>query len=174
MRRGLTRLATFRKSPNGEPRSTRAGDLPGWHLDVRAAPQMAAGYSGTGLARKLGIKPGHTVATVNEPDDFRALLVDLPADVDLDGTLAGTPDVVVAFYTDDASLTEDLRSLKEAVFPDRAIWLAWPKKAAKVETDLTGDVVRARVLLTELVDIKVCAISETWSGLKVVWRREHR
>lgn len=135
---------------------------------------MAAGYSGTPLAKKLGIKPGHTVATVNEPDEFRTLLVDLPDDVQLDVDLATQPDVVVAFYTERLLLDTDLGSLADAVYPDRLIWLAWPKKTAGVETDLTGDVVRAAVLATKLVDVKVCAISDTWSGLKIVWRKEHR
>jgi len=135
---------------------------------------MTAGYSGTPLAKKLGIKPGHAVATVAEPDDFRALLVDLPDDVDLDADLASTPDLVVAFYTDRARLEAELASLADAVFPDRTIWLAWPKKTSGVDTDLTGDVVRATVLATKLVDVKVCAISDTWSGLKIVWRKEHR
>lgn len=135
---------------------------------------MAAGYSGTPLAKKLGIKPGHSVATVNEPDEFRSLLVDLPGDVDLDAELTGRLDVVVAFYTEHTDLVGDLDRLGAAVFPDRMIWLAWPKKASGVDTDLTGDVVRASVLATKLVDVKVCAISDTWSGLKVVWRKEHR
>lgn len=135
---------------------------------------MTAGYSGTPLAKKLGIKPGHTVATVNEPDEFRPLLVDLPDDVDLDVDLAAQPDVIVAFYTQRARMDAELESLAEAVFPDRVIWLGWPKKTAGVDTDLTGDVVRSTVLTTKLVDVKVCAISDTWSGLKVVWRKEHR
>lgn len=135
---------------------------------------MPAGYSGTPLAKKLGIKTGHTVATINEPTDFRGLLEDLPDGVDFNADLMASPDIVVGFYTDRAELTGDLDALGAAVFPDRVIWLAWPKKTAKVDTDLTGDVVRASVLATKLVDVKVCAISETWSGLKVVWRKEHR
>jgi hypothetical protein len=133
-----------------------------------------AGYSGTPLAKKLGIKAEHSVAVVNEPADFRQLLVEMPDGVTFQSDLAGEPDVVVAFYTEHAELESNLDSLAAAVFPDRMIWLAWPKKAAKVETDLTGDVVRASVLATKLVDVKVCAISEIWSGLKVVWRTEHR
>ena len=135
---------------------------------------MPAGYSATPLAKKLGIKPGHHVATVNEPAEFRSLLVDLPGDVDLDADLKERPDVVAAFYTERADLDAALGTLADAVFPDRVIWLAWPKKSANVATDLTGDVVRATVLATKLVDVKVCAISDTWSGLKVVWRKEHR
>lgn len=136
---------------------------------------MTAGYSGTPLAKKLGIKAGHSVATVAEPDDFRALLVDLPDDVDLDAGLGDGPDVVVAFLTERTALDAQLGSLAEAVFPDRVVWLAWPKKTSGVATDLTGDVVRATVLATDnLVDVKVCAISDIWSGLKIVWRKEHR
>jgi len=133
-----------------------------------------AGYSGTPLARKLGIKPGHTVATIDEPEGFRSLLVDLPASADLGGALDDAPDVVIAFYTERVRLESDLASLADAVFPDRALWLAWPKRSSKVDTDLTGDIVRATVLTTRLVDVKVCAISDIWSGLKVVWRKEHR
>lgn len=135
---------------------------------------MPAGYSGTPLAKKLGIKPGHVVAVINGPDEFRELLVDLPDDVEMNSDLASHPDVVVAFYTDAAKLEADLDRLGEAIFPDRSLWLAWPKKTSKVATDLTGDVVRATVLATKLVDVKVCAISDTWSGLKVLWRKEHR
>lgn len=134
----------------------------------------AAGYSGTPLARKLGIKSGHRVATVDEPGDFRALLVDLPDDVIFDDDVSEQPDVTIGFFTAKANLEARLAELGEAAFPDRTIWIAWPKKASGVETDLTGDVVRATVLETQLVDVKVCAISETWSGLKVVWRKEHR
>lgn len=135
---------------------------------------MPAGYSGTPLAKKLGIKTGHKVAVINGPEEFRDLLVDLPDEVTFTGGLKGRPDVVVAFYTRQAKLAKALPKLGDAVFPNEMIWLAWPKKTANVETDLTGDVVRAEVLATKLVDVKVCAISETWSGLKVVWRKEHR
>jgi hypothetical protein len=133
-----------------------------------------AGYSGTPLAKKLGIKPEHTVAVINEPPEFRQLLADLPDGVTFRADVDGKPDVVVAFYTEQTKLESALDELADAVFPDRMIWLAWPKKTAKVETDLTGDVVRATVLATKLVDVKVCAISEVWSGLKVVWRKEAR
>ena len=96
------------------------------------------------------------------------------ADVDLDADVTDNPDVVVAFYTERAALDHDLAGLADAVFPDRALWIAWPKKTAGVDTDLSGDVVRASVLATKLVDVKVCAIDATWSGLKLVRRRELR
>lgn len=135
---------------------------------------MPAGYSGTPLARKLGIKPGHQIATVNEPPEFRDLLVDLPSDTRFDVDLTQHPDVSIGFFTSADELENTLADLGTAAFPDRIIWLAWPKKTSNVDTDLTGDVVRATVLRTQLVDVKVCAISDVWSGLKVVWRKEHR
>lgn len=133
-----------------------------------------AGYSATPLAKKLGIKAGHRVATVGEPGEFATLLGDLPDGVVLDTGLPDEPDVVVAFYTSRTDLVGDLGALAESVFPDRVIWLAWPKRTSGVATDLTGNVVRECVLATKLVDVKVCAISDIWSGLKVVWRTEHR
>lgn len=135
---------------------------------------MPSGYSGTPLAKKLGIKTGHRVAVLAEPEEFRELLEDLPDAVVFQDDLIGEPDIVIAFHTQREHLETSLGDVADAVFPDRTIWIAWPKKTAKVETDLTGDVVRATVLATKLVDIKVCAISEVWSGLKVVWRKEHR
>lgn len=135
---------------------------------------MSAGYSGTPLAKKLGNKEGNVVATINEPDDFRSLLVDLPAKVEFQTELTGEPDVSIGFFTSDVGLRAELDALAEAAFPDRIIWLAWPKKTSGVETDLTGNVVRTAVLETSLVDVKVCAISDIWSGLKVVWRKELR
>lgn len=135
---------------------------------------MTAGYSGTPLAKKLGIKPGHHIATVNEPSDFRHLLIDLPDDATFGDDLSRSPDISIGFFTSAADLENRLSELSRAAFPDRSIWLAWPKKTSGVETDLTGDVVRAAVLRTQLVDVKVCAISDVWSGLKVVWRKEHR
>ena len=82
--------------------------------------------------------------------------------------------MTLAFYLAQEDLDADLDRLAEAVFPDRVVWLAWPKQASKVPTDLTEDTVRAAVLQTDMVDVKVCAISEVWSGLKVVWRKERR
>ena len=114
------------------------------------------------------------MAIVDEPDELRDLLVGLPPDVDLDRLPSDEPDVVIAFFSEHSELESRLDELADAVFPDRTIWIAWPKKTSGVTTDLTGDVVRATVLTTKLVDVKVCAISETWSGLKVVWRKEHR
>ncbi len=136
-------------------------------------PSASSGYSGTPLAKKLGIEPDHRIATLDEPHGFAALL-DLPEGATLAAGLGDAPDGIVAFFTERADLLRDLPEIEASIAPDRFAWLAWQKKTSGVATDLTGDVVRAAVLETRLVDVKVCAISEVWSALKVVWRREHR
>ena len=133
-----------------------------------------AGYSGTPLPKKLGIKPGHTVGLIDEPDRFREILDPLPKDVVFRTSARGRLDVIVAFFTARADYERRLASMSRAIFPDGGIWIAWPKRASKVPTDMTEDVVREVALPTGLVDNKVCAIDETWSGLRVVHRRELR
>jgi hypothetical protein len=133
-----------------------------------------AGYSGTPLPKKLGINEGHTVATLSEPKAFGATLGALPAGVRLVHDLRGHRDVVVAFFTQRATLAQRLPAMTRAIFPDGGLWIAWPKKASKVATDITEDVVRAVALPTGLVDNKVCAIDEVWSGLRLVVRVENR
>jgi hypothetical protein len=134
---------------------------------------MSAGYSGTPLAKKLGIAAGDVLALLDAPSGFRNLLV-LPADVHVTRSLRHDTDVVLVFVTEEVELREQHVQLAEAVFPDGAIWVAWPKRASKVATDMTEDVVRDVFLPHGLVDNKVCAIDETWSGLRVVWRKERR
>ena len=133
-----------------------------------------AGYSGTPLAKKLGVKEGHRVAWLGAPDGFDALVAPLPDGVEVGRRLAKGLDVLVQFTTSRAELAERVPKLKEAVFPAGAAWIAWPKKASKVATDITEDVVREVAFPHQLVDTKVCAIDETWSGLKLVVRKEHR
>jgi hypothetical protein len=137
-----------------------------------------AGYSGTPLAKKLGIKEGHTVGLVNAPDGFTALLAPLPAAVSLVAGVRGRRDVVVMFARKRSEIESKLAALTKAVFPDGGIWIAWPKKAAAkqlgIATDITEDTVREVALPTGLVDNKVCAIDETWSGLRLVVRLENR
>jgi len=134
---------------------------------------VSAGYSGTPLPRKLGIREGGTFALVDPPDEAAALLDPLP-----DGARRvarpDAADVVIAFATAHETLARHLEGLAAAIFPDRTLWVAWPKRASKVPTDITEDVVREVTLPLGLVDVKVAAIDETWSGLKLVWRREHR
>ncbi len=136
--------------------------------------ERSHGYSGTPLPRKLGIKPGHLVALVNAPAGFAQRLGDLPG-VELTEDLAATAcDVIVFFVTWQADLAAELGRLRQRMAPACGLWVAWPKRAAKVPTDMSDQVIRDVVLPTGLVDNKVCAIDETWSGLRVVIRRELR
>ena len=139
-----------------------------------AGGAVAAGYSGTPLPRKLGIGPGHTVALLDAPEGVERLLNPLPEGVRLRRDLRARPEVALYFTTERARFAARLPALGEAVFPDAALWIAWPKRAAKVPTDMTEDVVRQVCLPLGLVDVKVCAIDATWSGLKLVWRNSLR
>ncbi|MGI9603499.1 MAG: DUF3052 domain-containing protein [Acidimicrobiales bacterium] len=133
-----------------------------------------AGYSGTPLAKKLGIGEGDRVALIGEPDHFRDLLAPIPDGVEFRTSVRGHNEVVVAFFVSRSDFTRRLGALGRSVFPADGLWIAWPKKASKVPTDMTEDVVREVALPTGLVDVKVCAIDETWSGLRLVWRKELR
>ncbi len=133
-----------------------------------------AGYSGTPLPKKLGIREGDVVALVDEPDDLRAVLGLLPSGVELRSDIRARPDVAVTFFRRRAALARRLPALGRAIFPAASLWVAWPKRASGVATDITEDVVRELALPLGLVDVKVCAIDQTWSGLKLVWRKERR
>jgi len=135
---------------------------------------VTAGYSGKPLATKLGIKPGHVVAAVNAPGRFVDLLDPLPDGVTVRPNARGKADVVVLFTKRRAELLRRIESLGRMIHPAAMLWVCWPKRASKVPTDITEDVVREVALPTGLVDVKVCAIDETWSGLKLVWRSELR
>ena len=132
------------------------------------------GYSGTPLPQKLGIKAGHRLILLGAPGGFDATLGELPENVTVRTTARGTADVIVLFTTTRALLEARIDTLGASIFPDGAVWVAWPKKASKVPTDMTEDVVREVCLPRGLVDNKVCAIDETWSGLRVVHRVERR
>ena len=125
-----------------------------------------AGYSGTPLPKKLGIKDGHKVAAIDAPPEFAGLVDDVP----LATALRGQFDVIVFFTTERRKLEQRLDKLRKAMKPETGLWIAWPKKASKVSTDLTEDVVREIALARGMVDVKVCAIDATWSGLKLVLR----
>jgi hypothetical protein len=135
-----------------------------------------AGYSGTPLPRKLGIKEGHRVALLQPPAGFEQTLGELPEAVVLQRGLTAKSllDVVVFFVTRRAELERQLASIRARMTPAAGLWIAWPKKASGVTTDMTEHVVRAVGLPTGLVDNKVCAIDETWSGLRLVIRLENR
>jgi hypothetical protein len=135
---------------------------------------VSIGYSGTPLATKLGIGPGHLVVVRDAPDGFADLLEPLPDGVRLVGSTRRSPDVVITFVLSRARLAAQIERLGRQVFPAAALWIAWPKKASTISTDVTENVVREVALPLGLVDTKVCAIDATWSGLKLVWRRDRR
>ena len=132
-----------------------------------------AGYSGTPLAQKLGIKPGSSLFTVAAPGHYDELLAPLPEGVKRVRRIEAA-DVAHFFLTSRARMEKDLRAAVPKMQQDAAIWVSWPKKAAKVATDITEDTVREVALPLGLVDVKVCAVDETWSGLKLVIRKELR
>jgi hypothetical protein len=132
-----------------------------------------AGYSGTPLEQKLGIKEGAALAVINAPQGFASLL-DLPPGAVIRTRLGGRLDLVLFFTVARRDLERRLLNLGRAVAPAGMVWVAWPKKASKVSSDVTEDVVREVALPLGLVDTKVCAIDETWSGLKLVWRVSER
>ncbi|HWH13926.1 MAG TPA: hypothetical protein VNT51_04215 [Miltoncostaeaceae bacterium] len=132
------------------------------------------GYSGTPLARKLGIASGHRVALLGAPAGIEDLLAPLPGDVRLLRRARAPIDVALLFVHDAAALRRRLPAAQAAMTPAGALWVAWPKRASGVPTDVTEDVVRAAGLARGLVDTKVCAVDATWSGLRLVTRLRDR
>jgi hypothetical protein len=132
------------------------------------------GYSGTPLAAKLGIKPGMTIRAVHAPRDYRELLAPLPDGARVTADRGGRPDIVHHFTKQKAEFAKALRGYREALEPATPLWISWPKKSAGVATDITEDAIRALALPLGYVDVKVCAVSEVWSGLKLVVRRDQR
>jgi hypothetical protein len=133
---------------------------------------MTAGYSGTPLAKKLGIKPEHLIALFGAPDGF--VVEDMPPGVEVRTRARGPLDVIVSFHTRRADLAKRLPTLMKAMPPDGGLWIAWPKKSSGVATDITEDTIREVALPTGLVDNKVCAVDDIWSGLRLVLRKELR
>jgi hypothetical protein len=133
-----------------------------------------AGYSGTPLPKKLGIKPGSKVHLLEEPPGYRKLLAPLPEQVQFVSRLSGTTDIIHVFTTRSPDLQKKLSAIRKKMRSDAAIWVSWPKKASGVVTDITEDTVRSVALPLGLVDVKVCAVDEIWSGLKLVVRKALR
>jgi hypothetical protein len=135
---------------------------------------QGAGYSGTPLPRKLGIKAGARLALIGAPADFGVTLGELPPDVAVRRRLRGPHDVILAFYVRRAELERRLPALRGALDPGGGLWVAWPKRASGVPSDVSEDVVRELGLAAGLVDNKVCAIDGVWSGLRFVFRLRDR
>ncbi len=142
--------------------------------DDRMKPPVTAGYSGTPLAKKLGIKVSSRVLLHGAPEGFAELLQPLPAGVVFERQAGPLVDMAHVFVTRREDLSEQLIALRQQLRPDAAVWVSWPKKAAKVPTTVTEDTIREVALPLGFVDIKVCAVSEVWSGLKLVVRKELR
>jgi hypothetical protein len=139
-----------------------------------AATSGAAGYSGTPLAKKLGIGAGCRVYAENPLAGYAALLAPLPPAVSFEAAPGPGTDLVHLFTDRSARLRSSLTALRGVLRPDAAVWVSWPKKASKVPTDITEDTIRAIALPLGYVDIKVCAVDAVWSGLKLVVRKELR
>lgn len=133
-----------------------------------------AGYSGTPLAKKLGVKEGSRLLILDAPAEYRSLFNDLPDRVEFASRASPRIDLVHLFVTRRADLKRRLSELRPKLRPDGVVWVSWPKKAAKVPTDVTEDTIREVALPMGYVDIKVCAVTEVWSGLKLVVRKELR
>lgn len=133
-----------------------------------------AGYSGTPLPQKLGIKPGTIVVVIDAPAHYRKLLGQIPSGVNFATRPVGNTKFVHLFSMRRSELAKQLSILRRKIAEDAAIWVSWPKKSSGVATDITEDVIRAVALPLGLVDIKVCALDDTWSGLKLMIRKENR
>jgi hypothetical protein len=133
-----------------------------------------AGYSGTPLVKKLGIKAGFRIHVQGAAVDYLTLVGNLPENAVVVAQATGKFHMVHLFVTQARRLAAGLQKYLGKIFPDGMIWVSWPKKAARMETDVTENVIRQLALPLGLVDVKVCAVDETWSGLKLVIRRENR
>lgn len=134
-----------------------------------------AGYSGTPLVKKLGIKPGHKLGLMNAPEGFQKELAGLPTDVKIAvSRLVGPLDLIMLFVTTEKNLVRDFPRMMEKLARTGILWVAWPKKSSSVTTDLSFDVVQKFGLAAGLVDVKICAVNDIWSGLKFVYRLKDR
>jgi hypothetical protein len=141
---------------------------------LTVATTSPPGYSGTPLARKLGIAADSRVLALHPPDGYVEWLSPLPPGVRFESRVSADVDVVHLFVDRRADLKSQLEDLRGRIAPAAAVWVSWPKKASKVPTDITEDTIRALALPIGFVDVKVCAVSEVWSGLKLVIRKALR
>lgn len=135
---------------------------------------MTIGYSGTPLAKKLGVKDGFQVLTVNAPQDYDDLIAPLPEAVSILDRLAADADLIHIFTNSRDELFGKLAESVRLIKQNGSIWVSWYKKAAKLPTEITEDTIREAAFPLGLVDVKVCAVDEKWSGLKLVIRKENR
>ncbi|MBI3189648.1 MAG: DUF3052 domain-containing protein [Ignavibacteriales bacterium] len=134
----------------------------------------STGYSGTPLAKKLGIKDKCKLRVVNPPDYYFRLFTDLPADIQLINDAKTKKDVIHYFAKSTSQLEKDIKHLRLEIEENGIVWISWYKKSSKIETDLNENIIRDIALNNGLVDVKVCAVDEVWSGLKLVIRVKDR
>ena len=158
----------FRISSFQSNRNLHTLTVPGYSLSVMA------GYSGTPLPQKLGIKPGMIIVAIDPPENYRKLLAPIPSGVNFARRPIGNTKFVHLFTARRSELAKQLSILRHKIADDAMVWVSWPKKSSGVATDITEDVIRAIALPLGFVDIKVCAVDETWSALKLMIRRENR
>lgn len=164
------------------PRRLYAADEPcfgtGGDGKLRNTPRMpqavSVGYSGTPLAKKLGITASSRMVLISEPADYQSLVAPLPPNVTFGRRVSASTDLVHCFVTTEAELQRRLAMCRKTLRPDATIWVSWPKRAAGIATSVTEDVIRAVALPLGFVDVKVCAVDATWSGLKLVVRKNLR
>lgn len=135
---------------------------------------MNSGYSRKPLYKKLGIKEGFKIRLINPPGNYFRLLGDIPFEVHSNEDIAVSKDFIHFFVETENELKETLFLLKDEILKNGMIWVSWYKKSSKIPTDVTEDVIRQYALPLGLVDVKVCAVDEKWSGLKLMWRKENR
>ena len=136
--------------------------------------RVTAGYSGTPLAKKLGIKEASRMLVLGAPQNYELLVDSLPTGVRFENRPGDEVDIAHVFVTRKEDLRQHLTTLRSKLRPDAALWVSWPKKSAKVATSVTEDTIRELALPLGFVDVKVCAVSDVWSGLKLVVRKELR
>jgi hypothetical protein len=152
----------------------RSRQASGRSAQGRVTVAGSSGYSGTPLAKKLGIKHGHCVYVTGAPSNYAQLLDPMPAEVSFANVPGPGVDVAHVFVTEKGQLSRSLRVLRKRLNPGAALWISWPKKSAKLATTVGEATVRTLALPLGFVDVKVCAVNEVWSGLKLVVRRELR
>lgn len=135
---------------------------------------MSAGYAGTPLPKKLGITAATRLLVINAPEIYFDLLGALPAGLIQEKRVTKSTTLIHLFTTKRTELSDGLGRWRESISPDTSVWISWPKKSSKVPTDITEDVIREVALPLGFVDVKVCAVSDVWSGLKLVIRKELR
>lgn len=135
---------------------------------------MTPGYSATPLIRKLGIKDEHRVVLISAPAQYTEWIAPVPPSVEFSPKISAKTDLVHLFVSERKTLRSKLESFRKTLKSDAVVWVSWPKKASKLPTDITEDTIREEALPLGFVDIKVCAVSDIWSGLKLMVRKELR